>query len=108
MHRISLAPVLSATLSRDSCWITSTPVFHAGSRYEPGGFDPQSLGGACQLLGLLKDLHDAPPLRGGHRPGLHETNPVAHTTGVALVVRLVLRGTADDLAVQGVLDAVLD
>src|SRR5580658_1684009 len=25
MQRISLAPVLSATLSRDSCWITSTP-----------------------------------------------------------------------------------
>src|ERR1035438_4741130 len=25
IHKISLAPVLSATLSRDSCWITSTP-----------------------------------------------------------------------------------
>src|SRR5215831_4597731 len=25
MHKSSLAPVLSATLSRDSCWITSTP-----------------------------------------------------------------------------------
>src|SRR5512139_498109 len=31
MQRISFAPVLSATLSRDSCWITSTPVRHTGS-----------------------------------------------------------------------------
>src|SRR5690606_37099311 len=38
MQRISLAPVLSATLSRDSCWITSTPVCRAGSHFrEPGG-----------------------------------------------------------------------
>src|SRR4029077_20008673 len=32
MQRISLAPVLSATLSRDSCWITSTPEVLAGHR----------------------------------------------------------------------------
>src|SRR4051812_31931490 len=31
MHRISLAPVLSATRSRDSCWITSVSLRHAGS-----------------------------------------------------------------------------
>src|ERR1700759_3584856 len=30
IHKISLAPVLSATFSRDSCWITSTPDRHAG------------------------------------------------------------------------------
>src|SRR5947208_50590 len=31
MHRISLAPVLSATRSRDSCWITSISCTSAGS-----------------------------------------------------------------------------
>src|SRR3569833_362576 len=124
MQRISFAPVLSATLSRDSCWITSTPDFSRRFSFEPGGFDPQSLGGDCHLpgtasaarcaaavrplLGLLKDLHDTPALRGGQRAGLHQPDPVADATGVGLVVRLVLRRTADDLAVQSVLDAVLD
>src|SRR3954462_12121160 len=88
MHRISLAPVLSATLSRDSCWITSTPDY--------------------LLLGLLEDLHDAPALGRGQRAGLHQPDPVADSAGVVLVVRLVPRRTADDLAVQRVLDAVLD
>src|SRR5712672_4150869 len=36
MHRISFAPVLSATLSRDSCWITSTPAISRRAS-EPGG-----------------------------------------------------------------------
>src|SRR3954471_919152 len=108
MQRISFAPVLSATLSRDSCWITSTPVSLAGSLSSLADSIPQSLGGDCQLFGLLKDLHDAPALRGGQRAGLHQPDPVADATGVGLVVRLVLRRTADDLAVQGVLDAVLD
>src|SRR5919198_4138353 len=86
MQRISLAPVLSATRSRDSCWITSNP---------------------C-LPGLLEDLDDAPALRRGQRPGLHEEDAVADARSVLLVVRLELVGTSDDLAVQRVLDAVLD
>src|SRR5690348_7160393 len=60
------------------------------------------------LLGLLEDLDDPPALGGGQRPGLHQEDAVADTAGVLLVVGLVLGRTADDLAVQGVLDAVLD
>src|SRR6185437_8778032 len=60
------------------------------------------------LLRLLEDLDHAPALGRGQRPGLHQKDPVADTTGVLLVVRLQLAGTAHDLAVQRVLDAVLD
>src|SRR5215831_12575385 len=101
MHKISLAPVLSATLSRDSCWITSTP---APSRRPPGGPG----GSWCSLLGLLENPRDAPALGRGQRPGLHQQDPVAHAARVLGVVRLVPLGTADDLAVLRVLDPVLD
>src|SRR5207247_10429428 len=37
MHKISLAPVLSATLSRDSCWIPSTPASATPAHAPPGG-----------------------------------------------------------------------
>src|SRR6202046_1310285 len=98
MHKISLAPVLSATLSRDSCWITSTPaIFRRAS--EPGGL---------LLLGLLEDLGNPPALGRGHRPGLHQPHAIAHAAGVLGVVRLVLLGAAQNLAVLGVLDVVLD
>src|SRR5487761_1324412 len=98
MHKISLAPVLSATLSRDSCWITSTP---ASSR------------SACvanhrgHLLGLLQDFRYPPPPGRGQRPGLHQQHPVADAAGVVGVVRGVLLRAPDDLAVLGVLDPVL-
>src|SRR4051812_9780648 len=59
-------------------------------------------------LGLFEDLHDPPPLGGGQRTGLHHQNPVADSARVLLVVHLQLPRTADDLAVQRVLDAVLD
>src|SRR5690348_2035276 len=88
MQRISLAPVLSATFSRDSCWITS--------------LSPQP------SLGLLEDLHDAPALGRRQRTGLHDQDAVADAAGVLLVVRLELRRTPHDLAVQRVLHAVLD
>src|SRR3954453_15747681 len=87
MQRISFAPVLSATRSRDSCWITSISCLSAGSpgaaqraapgawRHCPRGFPA---GTYCRefpcgnyLLGLLEDLDDAPALRRGQRPGLH-------------------------------------
>src|SRR6478672_2522080 len=106
MHRISLAPVLSATRSRDSCWITFlSPKRRAGSLLDPSG------GRAWpnrELLGLLEDLHQAPALGGAERAGLHDEDAVADSGGVGLVVRLDLAGAADDLAVEGVLDAVLD
>src|SRR6516162_5820077 len=98
MQRISLAPVLSATLSRDSCWITSTPaIFRRAS--EPGGL---------LLLGPLEDLGYPPALGRGQRPGLHQQHAVADAACVGFVVRLVLLGTAQNLAVLGVLDVVLD
>src|SRR6478735_2054855 len=59
-------------------------------------------------LRLLEDLDDAPALRGGQRPGLHEEDAVADAGAVLLVVSLQLAGAADDLAVHRVLEAVLD
>src|ERR687885_673063 len=79
----SLAPVLSATLRRDSCWI-------------------------IWLLRLLEDLDEAPALRGRERPRLADHHEVADAGGAGLVVRLHLRGAADDLAVEAVLHPVLD
>src|ERR671915_1083543 len=64
--------------------------------------------GQAPSLGLLKDLHDAPPLGRRQRPGLHQAHPVTDAALVALVVGLVFRRTSDDLAVQGVLHAVFD
>src|SRR4051795_601507 len=101
MQRISFAPVLSATLSRDSCWIivlllVVVPVL---GRAEPG---------RTWLLGLLEDLHDAPALGGRQRTGLHDLDPVADAALVLLVVRLELARAPHDLAVERVLDPVLD
>src|SRR5689334_21274157 len=80
MHRISRAPVLSATRSRVSCWITSISYVcqFSGNR------------SLAELLGPLEDLHDPPPLGGGERPGLHEEHPVTDAALVLLVVRLQL------------------
>src|SRR5690606_24957044 len=60
------------------------------------------------LLRLLEDLDQAPPLGGGQGTGLTDDDEVADAGGVALVVHLALLGAAHDLAVQGVLHAVLD
>src|SRR3954451_16275324 len=84
MHSNSLAPVLSATRSLLSCWITAAS------------------------LRLLEDLHDAPAPGCRHRAGLHQQHAVADPAGVGLVVRLVLLRAPDGLAVQRVLHAVLD
>src|SRR6266852_6343566 len=77
MQRISLAPELSATLSRVSCWIT------------------------C-LLRLLHDLEHAPAnlLRDGLRFG--DADEVAHAAFVPLVVNLELRAPLHRLAVEAV------
>src|ERR1700726_3707438 len=97
MQRISFAPVLSATLSRDSCWITSTPAISRRHRSQ-----------ADLLLGLLENLGYPPALGRGQRPGLHQQHAVTDAAGVGGVVRLVLLGTAQNLAVLGVRDVVLD
>src|SRR3954470_9510353 len=60
------------------------------------------------LLGLLDDLDQPPPLGGRRGPGLHDLHAVADAGDPLLVVRLQLARTADDLAVQAVLHAVLD
>src|SRR6478735_10864094 len=65
-------------------------------------------GAARALLGLLEDLDDAPALRRGERARLHDHHAVADAGGVLLVVGLDLARAADDLAVEGVLDVVLD
>src|SRR4051795_198956 len=107
MQRISLAPVLSATLSRDSCWIIgSSPGCRAGSGPLAAGQPGRTVGWG--LLGLLEDLHDAPALRRRERPGLHDQDPVADAAVVLLVMGLELRRTPQHLAVQRVLDPVLD
>src|SRR3954469_23687194 len=110
MQRISLAPVLSATRSRDSCWITSELLRHAGS---PGSLaeldrDATPGKGPFSLLRALEDLDDPPPLRRRERPRLADEDEVPDAGDVALVVRVDLARAAQNLAVEGVLDAVLD
>src|SRR5690349_9777318 len=102
MHRISRAPVLSATRSRVSCWITSNSYVCQFSAALP-----RSLAELVSL-GLFEDLHDPPPLGGRQRTRLHQQHPVADAARVLLVVRLQLAGTPHDLAVERVLDPVLD
>src|SRR4051812_36446560 len=145
MQRISFAPVLSATRSRDSCWITSNsqnlwrqpgrngepavrspscgrtdrpkpsvrpkhgrPGCGAHARQSSRVLVPDAAPRGRLLLGLLDDRDEPPPLGGRRRPGLHDLHAVADAGDVLLVVRLQLARTADDLAVQAVLHAVLD
>src|SRR4051812_15701240 len=63
---------------------------------------------SCLLLRLLDDLHHAPALGRAERAGLHQEHTVADSTGVGLVVCLEPGGTTQHLAVERVLDAVLD
>src|SRR5205085_1971351 len=77
MQRISRAPVLSAILRRDSCWIIESP-------RSPGG---------------LHDLGQAPALRLGQRTRLDDADDVADLRLVLLVVRVELDAAPDDLLV---------
>src|SRR5215217_8177136 len=100
MQRISLAPVLSATFSRDSCWIiptsySSCPI-HLRRSLAIGG-----------LLGLLDDLGDPPALGRRQGPGLGQPDDVARAGGVLLVVGLEPGRPPDRLLVQAVLADVL-
>src|SRR5215210_9495343 len=75
MQSSSRAPVLSATLSLDSCWIT-----RPSSRF-------------------LHDLGQAPVLRLGKRARLDDPDDIAGAGLVALVVRVELDRAPDDLLV---------
>src|SRR6476620_2573798 len=114
MHRISRAPVLSATRSLDSCWITgvppsrscslaakSKPCKDAGSgrsrrlrarlRTRQGAAlqrarECEMGGGPPSLLCSLDDLHEPPVLRLRQRPSLDDADDVANVRGVLLVV----------------------
>src|SRR5216683_7740268 len=77
MTSISLAPELSATLSRVSCWTIS-------------------------LLGLLHDLEHPPALLLGDWTRFGYADEVAHTAFVLLVVDLELRALLDCLPVKAV------
>src|SRR5205085_9450105 len=83
MHSTSLAPELSATRRRDSCWITGSP--------HP-----------------LDDFDDAPALGLGNRPGLLETHAVADFEVVLLVVGVDLLGPLHGLVVARVTDPLGD
>src|SRR6266511_72351 len=68
---------------------------------------PARLAPDDESLAPFEDLHDAPPLGGRQRTGLHQQHPVADAA-LLLVVRLQLAGPAHHLAVQRVLHLVLD
>src|SRR4029077_19292371 len=86
MQSTSLAPELSATRNRDSCWITVPPAVHGGS------------------LGALQDFDAPPALQLRHRPDLGETHPVAHPQVIVLVVRVEPFGPLHRFGVPGVTD----
>src|SRR5688500_13530189 len=85
MHSTSLAPLLSATRRRDSCWIIAPP-----------------------LLRPLEDLDEPPALGLGQRSGLHDPDTVALAGVVRLVVDVELGAARHRLAVPGVRLAGLD
>src|SRR5262249_29012950 len=130
MHRSSRAPVLSATRSLDSCWITAVPpcrscclaakskpgkdagsarsrTLRARLRTPPGAAlqrarECEMRGGPPSLLGRLDDLHELPVLRLGERPRLDDADDVADVRAVLLVERVELDAVADDLLVARV------
>src|SRR5690606_19448583 len=85
MHSTSLAPLLSATRRRVSCWIIGAP-----------------------LLGPLEDLGQTPALVLGQRAGLHDPDAIALAGVVGLVVAEVALRARHDLAVAGMAAAGLD
>src|SRR3954471_22883761 len=86
MHSTSRAPELSATLSRVSCWIISSP----------------------GLAGPLEHFDDPPTLLARQRPGLLDAHAVALAHLVRLVVRIEPVRALEGLAVARVAHAVDD
>src|SRR4051794_16279697 len=127
MHRSSRAPVLSATRSRDSCWITgvpssrscslaakSKPCKDAGSarsrrlrarlRTRQGAAlqrarECEMEGGPPSLPRGLHDFNQSPVLGLRDRSRLHDADDIADVRGVLLVVRVELDAAPDDLLV---------
>src|SRR5712691_3484483 len=93
MQRISRAPVLSATRSRDSCWITDG-LLPCGSR--PSG--PETCG-RWSSFSCLHDFREAPVLRLRERTRLDDPDDVANLGLVLLVVSVEPGRAADDLLV---------
>src|SRR5918992_121173 len=83
MQSTSRAPVLSATLRRDSCWIIGLP--------RP-----------------LEDLDEAPALGAAEGAALDHANGVADAGLVLLVVSVQLAAGPDDLLVHAVLPGGVD
>src|SRR5437899_12925193 len=83
MQRTVLAPELSATLRRLSCWIIASP-------------------------GPFEDFDDPPPLQLRGRTGLLDAHPVALFEVVDLVVGVEPGGALEGLLVAAVADAVDD
>src|SRR5918992_1510076 len=83
MQSTSRAPVLSATLRRDSCWIMGLP-------------------------GPLHDLDQAPALGAAERAAFDHAHGVAHVCLVLLVVSVQRGAGADDLLVHAVLAGDVD
>src|SRR3989440_4547489 len=130
MQRISRAPVLSATRSRDSCWITgvppsrscslaakSKPCKDAGSarsrrlrarlRTRQGAALQRAreceMGGGPPSLPCGLYYFDEPPVLGlRDRSRFDDPNDVADVGGVLLVVRMELHAVADNLLVAPV------
>src|SRR6266851_2611493 len=125
MQSSSRAPVLSATLRRDSCWITDGHLPRrscagaakteqrkdAGSvrswklRTRPrtrrcDGLQPHPAWGSS--FGLLDDLGEAPALQLRQRARLDDADGVADAGRVRFIVRVELDRRADDLLVLGV------
>src|SRR5918993_1507244 len=91
MHKISLAPVLSATFSRDSCWIMFlrlSPSDFSCCGVWGGSPSWGSTGAEPPLFGLLDDLDQPPALGRAERAGLHHAYAVPDAGAVGLVVHL--------------------
>src|SRR4051812_29553518 len=85
MHNTSRAPELSATLSRDSCWITGAP-----------------------SSSPLEHFDDAPALQLRHRARFAHADPVPFAHVVGLVVGVEVLRALDRLLIAAVPDPVDD
>src|SRR5438874_4299077 len=94
MHSSSLAPLLSATLRRVSCWIIGNKL-----PQRPGGL--RKIEDVVGSFRFLHDLYDAPALLLRDRPRLDDPDQVAHAALVLLVVSLESDALLHRLLVEG-------
>src|SRR5687768_14772000 len=98
MQSTSLAPLLSATRSRVSCWIIG--VAPSERPDDPSGSPARSF--ASGSLRTLQDLDQAPALLLRQRPGLLDAHAVAGAGVVRLVVGVQALGALHGLGVARV------